>query len=258
MQENIVASLQFKADPVWQWFLNNPNANPSVNLTMGKHYQVCYYIAEMNVAFNLYQLYLIAPPSTIDPSTGDAFMSDGVSRTWGTAGGDQGFSDFIKFSLDCDHTLFSDYEMRRDTKPSYGQHFMKSWAWPGNYYFCWMPTYVQETDLPYYNTVHDLRFKIVSVPTLDTSTQTNTNMNEDLVNYPFYGAFVEGDQIKISWKGLVLADCNPDNFIGSTFTHNYSYWPAFWYGYQTGIYGIKNNSMDELHLCYMSQARDSP
>lgn len=185
-------------------------------------------------------------------------MSDGVSRTWGTAGGDQGFSDLIKFSLDCDHTIFSDYEMKRDTKPSYGQHFMKSWAWPGHYYFCWMPTYVQETDLPYYNTAHDLRFKIVSVPTLDTSTQTNANMNEDLINYPFYGAFVEGDQIKVSWKGLVLADCNPDNFIGATFTHNYSYWPAFWFGYQTGIYGIKNNSMDELHLCYMSQARDSP
>lgn len=79
-----------------------------------------------------------------------------------------------------------------------------------------------------------------------------------MVRYDLQGAFAEGDRIKVSWKGLVIADCNPDNFIGDTFTRNFSYWPSFWIGYQTGIYGIKNNSMDDLHLCYMSQARDAP
>lgn len=64
--------------------------------------------------------------------------------------------------------------------------------------------------------------------------------------------------IRVSWKGLVLADCNPDNFIGATFVRNYSSWPSFWFGFQTGISGIKNTSMDELHLCYMSQAKDAP
>jgi hypothetical protein len=64
------------------------NYNPNQNLTMGKHYQVCYFINSLNVAFNLYQIYLIAPPMTIDPSTSNAFITDGVSRTWGSAGGD--------------------------------------------------------------------------------------------------------------------------------------------------------------------------
>jgi hypothetical protein len=72
---------------------------------------VCYYIASFKQAFNLYQVYLIASPTTIDPSTSDAFMTDGVSRTWASSGGDQGYMDTIKFSLDCDHTLFTDYEM---------------------------------------------------------------------------------------------------------------------------------------------------
>jgi hypothetical protein len=85
---------------------------------------------------------LIASPKTIDPSTSDAFMTDGVSRTWGSAGGDQGYMDTIKFSLDCDYTLYDQYEMQRDSKPSYGQHFMKNFSAPGDYYFCWMPTYV--------------------------------------------------------------------------------------------------------------------
>jgi hypothetical protein len=210
------------------------------------------------VAFNLYQIYLIATPKTIDPSTGDAFMSDGVIITWGSAGGDQSYYDVMKFSLDCDHTLYTDYEIYRDTKPSFGSHFMKNFTFAGNYFFCWMPTFIQETELPYYNTVHDLQFRIVSVPTVDTSSATFVNANEDMVRYNLQGAFAEGDVIRVSWKGLVLADCNPDNFIGTTYTRNFSYWPSFWFGYQTGIYGIKNNSMDELHLCYMSQAKDAP
>lgn len=104
--------------------------------------------------------------------------------------------------------------------------------------------------MPYYHPIHDLKFRIVSVPTVNTAATVVANMNEDMVRFDLSGAFVEGDMIKVSWKGLVLADCNPDNFIGNMFVRNFSYWPSFWFGYQTGIYGIKNNSMDELHLCY--------
>ena len=112
--------------------------------------------------------------------------------------------------------------------------------------------------MPYYHPVHDLKFKIVSVPTLDTSAVVKANANEDMVRYDLQGGFVEGDMIKVSWRGLILADCNPDNFIGDTFVRNYSYWPSFWFGYQTGVNGIKNTSMDDLHLCYMSRAKDAP
>jgi hypothetical protein len=38
VQDNIVAMLQFKANPVYQWFLKDNNYNPSINLTMGNHY----------------------------------------------------------------------------------------------------------------------------------------------------------------------------------------------------------------------------
>jgi hypothetical protein len=188
----------------------------------------------------------------------DAFMTDGVFRTFGSSGGDQGYMDTIKFSLKCDFTDNYDYEMQRNTIPSYGNHYMKTFASSGDYYFCWMPTSVQETDLPYYHPIHDLRFKIVSVPTLETSAVTNANANEDMVRYDLTGGMVEGDMIRVSWKGLILADCNPDNFIGDTFVRNYSYWPSIWFGYQTGVNGIKNTSMDELHLCYMSMAMDAP
>ena len=47
-------------------------------------------------------------------------MSSGVFRVWGSTGGDQGYMDLIKFSLDCDHTINNDYNMLRDSSPSYG------------------------------------------------------------------------------------------------------------------------------------------
>jgi hypothetical protein len=60
---------------------------------------------------------------------------------------------------------------------------MKNFTFPGEYFFCWMPNYVQETDMPYYHPIHDLKFKIVSVPTLDTSAVVKANANEDMVRY---------------------------------------------------------------------------
>jgi hypothetical protein len=37
--------------------------------------------------------------------------------------------------------------------------------------------------MPYYHPIHDLKFKIVSVPTVDTSSVTFVNANEDMVRY---------------------------------------------------------------------------
>lgn len=205
------------AAPVYQWYLNDPNYDPSQNLTMGKHYQVCYYIASMDTAFRLYQLYVISLPLTIDPSLGNAFQTTGVSVTWGTIGGDQSYSDFIKFSLKCDGTLSTDYYMFRDTSPGYSTHFMTNFTYAGDYYFCWMPTFVQDTKLPYFHPAHDLRFKVVAVPTVSTNSPTNAIMNENLINFNLQGAFVEGDIIQLSWAGLVVSDCNPINFVGTTY-----------------------------------------
>ena len=177
-----------------------------------------------------------------------------MTRLWGSIGGDQSYSDFIKFSTNCDHTTYEDYEMFRNTLPSFGSHFMTNFKNAGDYYFCWMPTFVQDMKLPYYHPIHDLRFKIVSVPSVSTSALTNVIVNENIVHYDFYGAFVEGDILQLSWSGLVVSDCNPINFVGITYARNYSYWPAVWFGYQTGVYGVTNTSMDTLHLCYMSTA----
>ena len=85
--------------------------------------------------------------------------------------------------------------------------------------------------MPYFNTVHDLKFRIVSVPTVDTSAIVDATTNENMVRYNLQGAFVEGDQIKVSWKGNIISDCNPMNVIGDTFVRNFSYWPSMWFGY---------------------------
>jgi hypothetical protein len=38
VRENIIGLIEFKADPVYQWFVVDENYNPSINLTMGNHY----------------------------------------------------------------------------------------------------------------------------------------------------------------------------------------------------------------------------
>lgn len=111
---------------------------------------------------------------------------------------------------------------------------------------------------PYYAAIHDLRFRIVSVPSVSTSAVTVVNANEDLIKFDLKGTFAEGDKLAVSWKGLSVTDCNPSNFLGKTYAINYYHWPGVWFGYDTGIYGVKNYTMDELHLCYLSAARDAP
>jgi|LauGreDrversion4_2_1035121.scaffolds.fasta_scaffold21088_1 hypothetical protein len=107
--------------------------------------------------------------------------------------------------------------MFRDSVTGYGTHFMTNFSSSGDYYFCWMPAYVQDTNLPYFNPAHNLRFKVVAVPTVRTNSPTNAIMNENLINFKLQGAFVEGDIIQLSWAGLVVSDCNPINFVGTTF-----------------------------------------
>lgn len=36
----------------------------------------------------MYQTYIINKPKTVDPSNGDAYIADGVTRTWNTYDGD--------------------------------------------------------------------------------------------------------------------------------------------------------------------------
>lgn len=79
-----------------------------------------------------------------------------------------------------------------------------------------------------------------------------------MVRFDLRGTFADGDKLAFSWKGTVVTDCNPSNFIGVKYTRNYFYWPSVWFGYSTGIYGISNYTMDELHLCYQSAAFDAP
>jgi hypothetical protein len=85
---------------------------------------------------------------------------------------------------------------------------------------------------------------------------TKVNANEDMIRFDIRGTFAEGDKLALSWKGLTITDCNPSNF--SKYARNYFYWPSVWFGYDTGIYGVQNYTMDELHLCYLSAATDAP
>lgn len=148
-------------------------------------------------------------------------MSDGVQRTWNTFGGDEGVGDVIKFSLDCAFPQSSDYEMMRNEKPSYGTHQIKKFSSSGDYFFCWQPTFVQETKEPYFQAIYDLRYRIVSTPAISPLAVTTVRMNEDMARFDLAGTFAEGDKLAFSWKGLVITDCNPSNFIGSSYSRDF-------------------------------------
>ncbi len=148
--------------------------------------------------------------------------------------------------------------MMRTSRPTYGSHLVRNFGVSGDFFFCWQPTFIQESATPYYAAVHDLRFRVVSTPTLSTSTVTGVNANEDMVRFDLRGTFADGDKLTFSWKGSVITDCNPTNFIGSQYTRNYFNWPSIWFGYDTGIFGVKNYTNDELHVCYQSSALDAP
>jgi len=40
--------------------------------------------------------------------------------------------------------------------------------------------------------------------------------------------------------------------------YNHTYWPATWFGYASGIHGIDNYDMDELHMCWKPKAKKAP
>lgn len=113
-RSQIMAYMTYKAG-----FINNfviaDSAKSPIDLLASTHYEVCYYISSsaINASFNLYQVYLMGLPLTVDPSSRTAFITPGIFRTWMTSGGDQGYGDYIQFSDDCKYPESDDFMMMR-------------------------------------------------------------------------------------------------------------------------------------------------
>lgn len=118
--------------------------------------------------------------------------------------------------------------------------------------------FVQGLQYPYYEPVYGLRYKMIMEPQVSATAVASVNMNEDMVRFNLTGTFAEGDQITFAWPGFTQADCDPTYFLGQVYVYNYSHWPSVWFGYQTGIHGVQNISMDVIQLCYKSAAGDAP
>lgn len=135
---------------------------------------------------------------------------------------------------------------------------MTSFSKAGNFLFCWQHNYIQETDFPYFEAIHNLKFTVVSNPQVSDSSVAAINSNEHIINFDLKGSFAEGDKLIFAWSGKTAADCNPKNFLGSTYLYRYSYFSSVWFGINSGTYGIKNYTMDEIQMCYSSNAEDAP
>ncbi len=118
--------------------------------------------------------------------------------------------------------------------------------------------FIQGITIGYYETVHDLQFKIVDVPTVSSNSPTYLNLNEDITRFDLTGVFVDGDQMAFSWRGVNYSDCNPINFLGSYYTYNHTHWPSIWFGFDSGVHGIVDKDYDELHMCWKSTALNAP
>lgn len=114
----------------------------------------------------------------------------------------------------------------RTNRPTYGSHPVRNFGVAGDFFFCWQPTFIQESATPYYAPVHDLRFRVVGNPTLSTASVSLVKANEDMVQYDMSGTFADGDLLIFSWKGSIITDCNPTKFIGSRFKRDYFNWPS--------------------------------
>jgi len=194
---------------------------------------------------------------SISPFNSNAFSTTGVKRTFQTLYGDEAYGDVIRFSADCAFPKASDLEMERNNKPAYPTVLVKDFQETGNFFYCWKPMFVPATSV-YFESVHDLRFKVVKVPQISSSSPSSVNLNEDIVRFEFKGHFVEGDQLQFSWRGVGYSDCNPENFMGEAYTYNHTYWPAIWFGYDSGVHGITDYTMDELQTCWKSNANNAP
>jgi hypothetical protein len=136
--------------------------------------------------------------------------------------------------------------MVRSNKPDFGKIYMSEFSRSGYYYFCWQHVFVQESNAPYFDSIHNLKFTIVQSPKIDDTSVSSVNVNENIVHYNLEGAAADGDLIAFAWSGTYPADCKPENFLGQTYVMNYSYWPAVWFGMNSGVYGVKNYTMDEI------------
>ena len=195
---------------------------------------------------------------SVDPALGHAFNTTGVKRKWKTGLGDQAYGDHLRLSLDCDYPQATDMDIERTSIPSWPNVVIKDIAAMGEYVFCWQPLFVQSSFYPYYEPLHHLKYKIVDVPSLSSSSPSSLNLNEAIVKFDFNGVFVDGDLLAFSWRGVNYSDCNPVNFLGETYTFNHSTWPAIWFGYDSGIHGIDEEAKDELHVCWKSSADNAP
>ena len=75
--------------------------------------------------------------------------------------------------------------MMRQNKPvEFGKYDMSVFKKAGKFLFCWSHNFVQETDYPYYEAIHNLRFTIVSDPKVsDATSPSAVNVNEHIVHF---------------------------------------------------------------------------
>lgn len=195
---------------------------------------------------------------SVNPANNNIFQISSVYRDFETGGGDQAYGDVIKFSTDCDYTNGIDYQAVRDNAGAYETIEVSTLQTTGEFFFCWKPQFIQESQTPYYESVHGLRYKVISRPVIASTAPPSTEMNERFIRFDLEGSFVEGDQLTLSWRGVAFADCNPVNFLGDVYTYNHTHWPSVWFGYGSGIHGVDTYEMDELHLCWKPVANSAP
>jgi hypothetical protein len=212
------------------------------------------------LVFNLAQVYVAYRPRTVDPSNGNIYNRSDNNIQFMTGFGDQAFGDVLRLARECDNPSGGETEFVRSNDPGYAKvGVTASFNLSGTFYFCWFPMFTQDY-LPYpiYESIHNLYWKIQYEPVLKSTFRTEAIVNRDMVILEMDGTFIDGDLITMAWKGLSYADCNPSNFMGSTFMYNHSAWPALWMGYDTGIKGIQNTNMDDLQVCWKPGAEYAP
>lgn len=136
----------------------------------------------------------------------------------------------------------------RSNEPGYDKlTIVDDFNYTGVFYFCWYPVFMQDKFMySVYDFIHNLKWTVQYEPTISASFRTSAVTNQDMLLFDMQGTFIDGDSLAMSWKGYIYSDCNPTNILGSSYTFNHSHWPGVWLGYNTGINGIQNSSMDDL------------
>ena len=112
----------------------------------------------------------------IDPANQASFSTIGVTQKWQVKGGDQSYGDFIRFSEDCNIPKSTDFSMMRQTNGQYNQINIVDFPVGGNYYMCIKPAFINGI-IPYFDTIRDITWKIVSLAMVATSSPPDITMN---------------------------------------------------------------------------------